>query len=298
MTEGQTAPEISHGPGDAPDNPFLKLRSRTLIWWMIAGSIVVFVVAALVGVISPLDPLESTTGDVVVEFALDGLVVAWIVWACRHADIDLGRLVGRVPAGYNWLPAAGLLAITFIFSIGSFSVTAYGLSRVSPELLEPLLTAGAPDQDSMISLVWWVIGGVAVAPILEEVLFRGILVNRWGVKWRLGIGIIISSVIFGIGHGLDLAGATAFGFVTALLYLRSRTLIVPIAFHVANNLVATVPMFMPGSDEPWTFADELAEIEAMALPGLAMVAVTLPVLIWYVRRHWPSRDAEIPYMEE
>ncbi len=297
MMEGQQSPEVSHDPGDASGNPFLRLRSRTLIWWMIVGSIVVFVVAALAGLILPLDSMESATGGIVVEIAIHGLVVAWIVWACRNADIDLGRFVGRVPAGYNWLPAAGLLAITFIFSIGSLVVTAYGLSRVSPELLESLLTAGAPDPDSMISSVWWVIGAVAVAPVLEEVLFRGVFLSRWGVKWGIGTAIVVSSAIFGILH-LDVAGAMALGVIASLLYLQSRTLIVPIAFHAANNLVATGAMFMPGSDEPWTFADELAEIEAMALPGLAMVAVTLPVLIWYVRRHWPSRDAEIPYIKE
>ncbi|WP_419861729.1 CPBP family intramembrane glutamic endopeptidase [Candidatus Palauibacter sp.] len=297
MMEGQQSPEIAHDPGDAPDNPFLKLRSRTLIWWMIVGSIVVFVVAALAGLISPLDPLESTTGDIVVEVAFYGLVVVWIVWACRNADIDLGRFVGRVPAGYNWLPAVGLLVTTMTFSLGSLSVAFYGLSRVSPELLESLLSVGGPDPDSMISLVWWVIAAVAVAPVSEEVLFRGVFLSRWGVKWGIGTGIVVSSAIFGILH-VDAAGGMASGVVASLLYLQSRTLIVPIAFHAANNLVATAAIFIPASDEPWTFAAELAEIEAMALPGLAMVVVTLPVLIWYVRRHWPSRDAEIPYIKE
>lgn len=297
MMEGQQSPEIAHDPGDAPDNPFLKLRSRTLIWWMIVGSIVVFVVAALAGLISPLDPLESTTGDIVVEVAFYGLVVVWIVWACRNADIDLGRFVGRVPAGYNWLPAVGLLVTTMTFSLGSLSVAFYGLSRVSPELLESLLSVGGPDPDSMISLVWWVIAAVAVAPVSEEVLFRGVFLSRWGVKWGIGTGIVVSSAIFGILH-VDAAGGMASGVVASLLYLQSRTLIVPIAFHAANNLVATAAIFIPASDEPWTFAAELAEIEAMALPGLAMVVVTLPVLIWYARRHWPSRDAEIPYIKE
>lgn len=297
MMEGQPPPEVSHDPGDTSDNPFLKLRSRTFIWWMIVGGIAVFVVAALASLILPLDSMESATGDIVVDIALYGLVVAWIVWACRWADADLGRLIGRVPAGYNWLPAAGLLATTFIFSIGSLSVTAYGLSRVSPELLESLLSAGVPDPDSMISLVWWAIVAVAVAPVSEEVLFRGVFLSRWGVKWGIGTAILVSSAIFGILH-LDVAGAMALGVVASLLYLQSRTLIVPIAFHAANNLVVTVAMFMPGWDEPRTFAAELAEIEAMALPGLAMVVVTLPVLIWYIRRHWPPRDAEIPYIKE
>jgi len=28
------------------------------------------------------------------------------------------------------------------------------------------------------------------------------------------------------------------------------------------------------------------------------VAVTLPVLVWYLRRHWPSRGARIPYLTD
>ena len=283
-------PERSHDPGDALDNPFLGFRSRTLIWWMI---VVGFALGLVVAVVSSVT--SESTRDLLGEVAVHGLVAAWIVWACRAADVDLGRLIGRVPAEYNWLPAVGLLATAITFSIGSWSLTAYGLSHLAPELLESFLTFDEPVDDSMVSYVWLILGGVAVGPVLEEVLFRGIFVNRWGVKWGLRIGIIISSAVFGILH-FDLLGATAFGLVTALLYLQFRTLIVPIVFHVANNLVATVAMLIPGSDEPWTLAAELEEIEAMALPGLAMVAVTLPILIWYVRRHWPSPDAEIPYV--
>lgn len=295
--EGEMDPELSHDDGDAPDNPFLKLRSRTLIWWVIVGGIALAVVVGIVSSASPVDPMESATGDLVVELAVHGLVAAWVLWACRNADADLGRLIGRVPVGYNWFPALGLLVATMVFSAGSWFVTAYGLSHVAPALLESLLTLGEPVLDSIVSYAWWVIGGVAVAPVLEEVLFRGVLVNRWGVKWRIGTGIIVSSVIFGTLH-FDMAGATAFGLVAALLYLQSRTLIVPIAFHAANNLVATVAEFIPGAGEPWTLGAEPEEIQAMALPGLGMVAVTLPVLIWYLRRHWPSHDAEIPYMRE
>lgn len=117
------------------------------------------------------------------------------------------------------------------------------------------------------------------------------------MKWRIGTGIALSAVVFGISHFVDVASATDFGLLTALLYFQSRTLIVPIAFHAAYNLVVTVAGLAVGWDEIWKPSAELAEIEAMTLPSLAMMAVTLPVLVWYIRRNWPSRDAVLPYLK-
>ncbi|WP_419942956.1 hypothetical protein [Candidatus Palauibacter sp.] len=105
-------PELSHDPGDAPDNPFLRLRSRTLIPWVIVGGMGLGLVLAFAGPLSAMDPLDSPIAALISGLALYGLPAAWIVWACRRADIDVGRLIGRVPGGYNWLPAAGLLATT------------------------------------------------------------------------------------------------------------------------------------------------------------------------------------------
>ena len=128
----------------------------------------------------------------------------------------------------------------------------------------------------------------------NEVVFRGILVNRWGVKWGIRTGIVASAVLFGVCHLIDTAGATMFGLIATVLYLRTRTLIVPIAFHAANNVVAVRLEFVYPSEGHAELAAQ--EIEAMALPGLGIAAVTLPVLVWYLRRHWPGRrGAGIPY---
>ena len=43
--------------------------------------------------------------------------------------------------------------------------------------------------------------------------------------------------------------------------------------------------------------DQAAEgVLAEPLIGAALMAVTLPVLIWFLRRNWPGPDAAIPYM--
>lgn len=102
-------------------------------------------------------------------------------------------------------------------------------------------------------------------------------------------------MLFGVLHMVDSVGATVFGLVAAVLYLQTRTLIVPIAFHAANNMVAGLFEFVDRHSGPFDLTAELKEIEAMALPGLGIAAVTLPVLVWYLRRHWPGRGVGIPY---
>ena len=77
---------------------------------------------------------------------------------------------------------------------------------------------------------------------------------------------------------------------------KTGTLLVPIAFHAANNLIATIPELVSGPTEPMDVAAEIEGIRDTGLWGVGIVAVTLPVLVWYLRRHWPGREAETPYL--
>ena len=281
---------------EEPDNPFETLRTRTLIPFTFLGLLGLSLVFLIVASMTPIDPEDPATDEVAAGVAFYGALALWVWWACRRSGIGVRRLVGRVPAGYNWLPVLSLLVVTGLFSVGSWYVAAYGLSRIAPGMLEWLMEAVALTPDgSVASGVVWTLIAVVFAPVVEEVIFRGILVSRWGVKWGIRTGIVASSIVFGVLHAVDMVGATVFGLVAALLYLQTRALIVPIAFHMANNVVASLLVFVDPTESPLDLAAELQEIEAMALPGLGIAVVTLPVLVWYLRRHWPAREAGIPY---
>lgn len=84
------------------------------------------------------------------------------------------------------------------------------------------------------------IASIIFAPILEELVFRGVLFNR--LKIRIGIipAMIISSFLFGIGH--DFGGMTSaflFGICMCILYLKTDNILVPMSVHLINNVVAT-----------------------------------------------------------
>lgn len=87
---------------------------------------------------------------------------------------------------------------------------------------------------------------------LEEVIFRGLLFGAMK-KDSLKAAVIVSSLTFGMGHIINLingSGAELFenilqiiyacatGFMLVMLYLRTKSLIVPIAFHGFFNALS------------------------------------------------------------
>lgn len=82
-----------------------------------------------------------------------------------------------------------------------------------------------------------IIVAVIAAPVVEEILCRGIVLNRlllWMPKW---VAMLVSSVLFGVIHLNIPQGLPAFviGIVFSMLYLRYRNLWVPIIAHAAYN---------------------------------------------------------------
>lgn len=314
-----TGKEDSPGPGNNPGpdpadgdaqapvgtrNAFATVRTWTVIPWMIIGTVIFLLAFHLVAWVTPLDLGGEAAGDLAGMLAGYTALSMWILWICRRSRIGLQQLLGRPPAGFNWLIVPAILAVAMAFSIGSWLLFAYALSFVAPGVLEFLLTAlETPMDQSIVYQIGMFVVVVVMAPVLEEVSFRGLLLNRWSYKWGLGKALIATSLVFGILHA-NPVGITVIGLVAAILYLQTRTLIVPIVLHASNNLVATLLGYVlewaePGeaSGGPLDMAAEMEDIQGSGLTGVVIVAVTLPVIVWYVRKHWPGKDAPLPFSQ-
>lgn len=83
------------------------------------------------------------------------------------------------------------------------------------------------------------------APIMEEVLIRKIVFNSLRKRLNLIFAMLLSSLLFAVLHGdwLFLLSYTASGMVFAFIYVKSRTLLVPILVHILNNSIALIPIF-------------------------------------------------------
>lgn len=86
-----------------------------------------------------------------------------------------------------------------------------------------------------------------LAPVMEELLFRGLLLRALRKRMTAGWSLFISSAVFGFAHLFDSAeamlvvpGLMAFGAVLGLLALRDGSLSRPIFLHAGFNLLTVV----------------------------------------------------------
>jgi len=91
--------------------------------------------------------------------------------------------------------------------------------------------------DQLESPVWFFITGAVIAPIVEEIFFRGFLFQGFRQKYGWMPAVFLSSAIFGAAHldPVSLIPTFVLGCVLAYVYHRSNSVWPGILFHAAIN---------------------------------------------------------------
>lgn len=186
-------------------------------------------------------------------------------------------------------PSLKLTAFTFVFSIATAYLLFYPLSYILPEFVQywyidiPPIILSSNNTYSILPNLLKFISIVAIAPILEEFIFRGLLLHRWHKKWGLNYAIILSSLLFGIAHP-DPIGATAFGMAMCVLYLRTQSLWVPIICHATYNFVVwlmeAVWIYYYGAGDIYT----LQKFQEEWYLGLFTMVITVFWIYYYISK--------------
>ncbi len=81
-------------------------------------------------------------------------------------------------------------------------------------------------------------------PIIEETVFRGFIFPAFAKKWGVIWGAIASSILFGFAHLQANVGVYTFviGLLLCFLYVRLKSIIPGIFFHMLNNYLAFVAL--------------------------------------------------------
>ena len=90
-----------------------------------------------------------------------------------------------------------------------------------------------------------------VAPLLEEVLFRGAIQGYMMRRYNPWVAIVSAALVFGIFHlnPVQTLYATLIGIVFGWIYYRTGSLLSVIVGHVLNNSMASVALlFLPESE--------------------------------------------------
>ncbi len=83
---------------------------------------------------------------------------------------------------------------------------------------------------------------ILVAPSIEEIFYRGLLLRAAQRRWGTGVAVLVSSAVFGASHfqAVQFPALFGFGVVLAVLTVRSGRLGPAIAAHVAFNAVTII----------------------------------------------------------
>lgn len=88
-----------------------------------------------------------------------------------------------------------------------------------------------------------------LAPLGEELFFRGYLQTRLRQAWSAGPAILVTALAFGLIHGEPVHGVLAFGIglYLGLVTERAESVVTAIICHAANNTVSIVLSAWVGS---------------------------------------------------
>ncbi len=233
-----TPPRPAPGAPEPPENAGALPPGNWGPSRVLAGLALLLVVTLLlVGVISIFDSeLETIGGRISVQVALAASMVGVAFLVARPGSIANPASLGlRRPVVPSIRPAA----LAYLAYIGCAIVIAIVIQPEQDDVTDQLGYGESPVADVIVAAL--VIG---VAPLTEEIFFRGFMFGGLRRRMPFIAAAGISAGIWGLFHytGSGTWGVVvqlvAFGVILSWLYERTGSIWPPVAVHVLNNAIA------------------------------------------------------------
>lgn len=231
-------------------SPFLLERTRRIVLGWFAGAhlagLLVGMAVATVGAQAFAQPLAGLASGLVALLLIRHWGLPPEQTTSLFRLLDLGGAAEpekRAPTARKliWAIPGVVAALAIAVALISFF-----------EILNQMLIGGPPDTQNAIkqllergdtlTLVMVGLSAVLIAPIVEEIIFRGFLFRNLRDTVGKGLAAVLSGLVFGLVHlhPTLILPLTGLGIALALLYEWTGSLWVPIAAHMAFNLLTLV----------------------------------------------------------
>ena len=245
MTEGVNKEQVKGAESPIENKIETKPAAKGVAWYDVAVVLLFFMlsqalggfVSALLGVRLPGEAYTTSfDADVLEEAASMQARFVAITYAFSMVICFALLWIYRLLRGWK-----GVLSLRTTGWLASFRLLCgYLLMWCVSIAVEPLAELLPGDQSSLGGGGWLLVSAVMLAPMFEEVIFRGYTA---GILRRLYGGLaawFASSLIFGLVHLIPsvVLSATFSGLVLGYYYLRYRSLMMVIILHAMNNITA------------------------------------------------------------
>jgi sodium transport system permease protein len=183
-----------------------------------------------------------------------------------------------------------LLALLLVFTVHPVAVE---FARV----LNNLFPNGAAEElvkqlDFLLTGPLWqtLLVAAVVAPVCEEIVFRGVLLTGFLQRYRPPLAILVSSVLFGVSHMVpqQMVTTTLLGIVLGIIATRTGSILPSMAFHSLHNGM----VIYLGHSAAESGVEQVADLTyptIIVLMGALASAILIGVLLQF-----PSRLRRVP----
>ena len=270
---------------------FESIKVRYLLLWLIAFTVIMGLIYM---VTTPL--LAGPEWEVATGFLFYILISWWIIRNFNRVNLNYEKFIGELPFDYNWYFLFTVIIAVIILSLGLGELNRYILSLINPNIINHLpstsvfFTSSETPFAPFLNFMEFIIA-VIMAPIVEEFLFRGVILHRFTIKWGVKTAVLFSSLIFGFLHS-DFIGAFTFAIVMCILYIKTASILVPIMAHMINNLLAYGTQIMS------TFSPQSPIASHNLGVAVLLLIVSIIIILYFLYRNWPQRYWRPPYFQE
>ncbi|EOO21510.1 CPBP family intramembrane glutamic endopeptidase [Bacillus cereus] len=270
-------------------NPFQTMRARYFL----------IVFALLILIARSSNELPESTFHIQNSSFINMLIfyilpIIWIFYGYRKHRVSFSLFINRNET-FNLVQVLYIAIMLCMFSYGYLILYMYSFAWITPDFIMNALHE--PIIDSTGGYVFQFIRVVFIAPIVGEFVFRGFLLQRFAAKWGTSVAMIAVAPLFAILH-VDFLGAAVFSIVLSIVYIRTKSLLMPIAIHMLNNTFVLCASFLVSREKIMSFAD--FSNYTTFFPGLIIfiTGLNLVLIFLFVNRKYWSKEIPAIYVEQ
>jgi membrane protease YdiL (CAAX protease family) len=270
-------------PHNVPAYPTLKESWAVLVWFLLV-SLVVGVPLYLL--FQQLLSTQKQLTTILLSVATETALIFFLLWKAGSRRPKLQLRGHEIPWLYVVLPVLVIAQLLVLSPIHYLHLPDWVKANIARMMERPLL--------GFIMLC-------VVAPVLEEIIFRGVLLTGLLRNYRPWVAIGQTALLFGLIHmnPLQIVGAGLLGLSLGWLYYRTRSLLLCMVMHALNNFMAFWSMLsnkLPDEQAPHESFNSVALYGAMWLGAALVVAY----ILWRVQQATTpvTRAEAVPNAEE
>ncbi|MGP4062952.1 lysostaphin resistance A-like protein [Halobacillus sp. H74] len=264
-----------------------KIGMRNIKLWPIIPFVLVWEISYAVFSIG-FDPNKSITEMADIIFYI--FIFLWISLELFKRGVRFANLSTKNDVKIPWISMLSFVPLVKITAAALFMTLGVSILSAFPGIGDvPLSDQRLQNQALPSNILLKITVAVVLAPVIEELFFRGMMLNKFVLKYGRIKGMVFTAILFTTGHPFSFFSAFLMSILFSIAYLKTGKIYVPMILHSFGNLLALMnelylsPLIM-GSEETQSLPTQMDLIVIIILSVLLLIATVFGIIKLYPRK--------------